>query len=320
MHLIGSKSKAGVANLSLVSSLVHIGSNPAQVAFVMRPLSAKRDTYQNLKDHPFFTVNIVQENFLKQAHYASAKFDADVNEFEELGLTESYWEHSPSPFVEEAQLRFSCEVLSEQVLPNETILMIGSIRHIEVSEKALQDDGSILFPQLGAVAVTGLNHYHRVTHLMELPYARTSEVPQFKNPNTKQRPDNVVFDAAENKYTTALKKYATNIGAPAIIQEDMNHWKNIGTSKVNHHLKTQFENIKSKYEEVLELYQWNEIIYQSKFEFEPITGEVYHLYAKDDNSRFLSQIAPHQWNRKHLGSFRLNQDRIFEKMDPADER
>jgi len=57
-------------------------------------------------------------------------------------------------------------------------------------------------------------------------------------------------------------------------------------------------------------------IYDSKFNFEPITGMNYHLYEKVDGSLFLSIIDPSDWNKKHLGSFKLDEDRIFRKLDP----
>ena len=41
--------------------------------------------------------------------------------------------------------------------------------------------------------------------------------------------------------------------------------------------------------------EWNEIVYNSKFSFEPTIGEIYHLYLKEDRTNFLSFI--HQWLR-----------------------
>ena len=49
------------------------------------------------------------------------------------------------------------------------------------------------------------------------------------------------------------------------------------------------------------------------FNFEPIIGEVYHLYNNAQQTPFLSIISPNQCNFEHLGSFRLNSQKMWEK-------
>ena len=50
-NLIATRSKDGVDNVAIFSSVVHLGSNPAMIGFVMRPQSDKKsDTYQNIID------------------------------------------------------------------------------------------------------------------------------------------------------------------------------------------------------------------------------------------------------------------------------
>ena len=97
--------------------------------------------------------------------------------------------------------------------------------------------------------------------------------------------------------------------------EDVNHWKNIGKTKVNKNLEARYKAIKKTYEETLELYELNQKIYNSKFNFEPIVGVCYHLYKKENGEFFLSSIAPDEWNKDYQGSFELNVERIFEKVD-----
>ena len=38
-------------------------------------------------------------------------------------------------------------------------------------------------------------------------------------------------------------------------------------------------------------------IYHAETSFEPLVGSRYFLYKKDDESRFLSMIAPEEWGR-----------------------
>lgn len=132
--------------------------------------------------------------------------------------------------------------------------------------------------------------------------------------STKKIPDQVVFDVATQKYDASLKPYATNVGAPAITVTDTVAWKNRSINKLNHKVRTRYEEIKAQYDNLMQEFEYNNLIYNSKFSFEPIIGDSYHLYIRDNNETFLSLIAPEQCNFKSLGSFRLNSDQIWEKI------
>ena len=88
----------------------------------------------------------------------------------------------------------------------------------------------------------------------------------------------------------------------------------------NHVLKSKIERIKAEYELLLDEYAVNELLYNTHCDFEPIIGEVYHLYEKENrDENFLSLIPPHTWKRKHLGSFKLNSDKVWSKVTKSDE-
>jgi hypothetical protein len=55
-------------------------------------------------------------------------------------------------------------------------------------------------------------------------------------------------------------------------------------------------------------------VYNAKFNFEPIIGEVYYLYNDKNEESFLSIIQPDQCNFNYLGSFRLNSQKMWEKL------
>ena len=130
----------------------------------------------------------------------------------------------------------------------------------------------------------------------------------------KKYPDQVVYDE-EQGFNAAILPYATNVGAPAIIKEDITAWKQRGISRVNHQLKARFDELKAEYQKMIEEFQWNELVYCAKFNFEPVIGEVYHLYVGDDGAVFLSLIGPTEWKRKCVGSFRLNSEQKWIKIE-----
>ena len=51
------------------------------------------------------------------------------------------------------------------------------------------------------------------------------------------------------------------------------------------------------------------VVGNAKFSFEPVLGETYHMYLGDDGIEFLSLIAPHEWNKEFIASFKLNSDK-----------
>ena len=65
----------------------------------------------------------------------------------------------------------------------------------------------------------------------------------------------------------------------------------------------------------MQKFQYNDLVYNSKFSFEPNIGEVYYLYNNTKAESFLSIIAPNQCSFDYLGSFRLNSDKMWEKLD-----
>lgn len=123
-----------------------------------------------------------------------------------------------------------------------------------------------------------------------------------------ERPDNVVY-SDEKGYHANVLTYSTNVGAPVIRIDDIVAWKSRGIATVNKELESKFNELKIQYENLMKEYEWNELVYGAKFSFEPVVGEIYHLYRGDDGVNFLSLISPREWNKEHLGTFKLNSDK-----------
>ncbi len=131
----------------------------------------------------------------------------------------------------------------------------------------------------------------------------------------KKRPDQVVYNDEKAKYDAALTPYATNIGAPAIVTDDVTTWKNSNISKVNHQFKTEYEELKAQYDKMMEQFEYNNLIYSAKFSFEPIVGAVYHLYRSKTGEPFLSLISPEECTWDFVGTFELKADKIWNRLD-----
>ena len=122
-----------------------------------------------------------------------------------------------------------------------------------------------------------------------------------------KRPDNV----ADNP---GLLPYPSNVGAPVIRVENISGWKKQNAEKVNRQLQTRFDEIKEAYQKLIEEYELNELIYSAKYNFEPLIGNIYHLYYNKTGDTFLSIIGPNEWNYKFIGSFILDSNNKWVKL------
>lgn len=181
-NLIGTISDKDESNLAIFSSVVHLGSNPGLIGFVMRPENeVRRDTFENIFGNGFYTINHVHESFIEQAHYTSAKFEKEESEFEKCGFTEEYLFDFKAPFVKESNLKIGLKF--QQKVPieiNNTTLIIGSIEHLVLPEEALSDEGYIDLGLINNVGISGLNSYYKLEKTAQFPYARKHELPDFK--------------------------------------------------------------------------------------------------------------------------------------------
>ncbi len=131
----------------------------------------------------------------------------------------------------------------------------------------------------------------------------------------EKKPDSIVFNVEKQTYDASLKPYGTNIGAPKITATDTTAWKNRSINKVNHKINTKFLELKAAYEKMMAEFEYNKIIFNSEFNFEPVIGEIYHLYNRKSGKTFLSLISPNECNFDHIGSFYLNVDQTWKKVE-----
>lgn len=110
---------------------------------------------------------------------------------------------------------------------------------------------------------------------------------------------------AENK---AIMPYGDSVAAPAIKKEDIVGWKSEQVIKTNHYLHTRYNEIKEEYRKLIEMYEWNQLVYKSHYSFLPVKGHTYFLYQKENKELFLSLIEPELWDQIFIGAFKLDSD------------
>ncbi len=175
-NLIGTKSKTGVTNVAVFSSVTHFGSNPAILGFVLRPTTVIRNTYENIKETGVFTINPIFKSNIKDAHHTSAKYPKDVSEFDKTSLEEEYKDNWEAPFVKKAPIQMAMEYLEEyEIKANGTILVLAEIKKIYVREDLLEDDYLINLTKGEIAAINGLDTYAVPTNNLRLSYQRPKE-------------------------------------------------------------------------------------------------------------------------------------------------
>jgi len=177
-NLIGTASLDGKENLAIISSITHIGSNPALLSYITRPTTVPRHTYSNIKETGVFTVNHINSTIIHKAHQTAAGYDENTSEFTATGLTSQYRDSCKAPFVKEAHIQLACEYVNEyEIKENGTILVIGAITNIYLPEDTLYEDGWVHLQTADGVAINGLDSYASPQTVERLSYAKPDKKP-----------------------------------------------------------------------------------------------------------------------------------------------
>ncbi|RPD45806.1 flavin oxidoreductase [Hymenobacter sediminis] len=179
-NLLGTTDAEGRTNLAIISSVVHLGSQPALLGLVMRPPSVPRHSYDNIRATRYYTLNHVHTGIIEEAHGTSANFEREVSEFDACGLTPEYRDGFLAPYVQESRLQIGLELVQElPIEANGTVLLIGRVQHLYLPDEALRPDGSLNLPAADTVALSGLDTYYTATAVARYGYARPGQpVPE----------------------------------------------------------------------------------------------------------------------------------------------
>ncbi|WP_431244409.1 flavin reductase family protein [Flavobacterium sp. P21] len=171
--LAGTSDLQGNTNLSVFSSLFHIGANPPLVGMIFRPSPPERDTLRNILSTGFYTLNHINEQIYRQAHQTSARYDRNVSEFDAACLTEEYKNDFFAPFVKQSNIQLAVEYKEKiDITINNTTLVIGEIVQIFIPGDCLGDDGFVDLEKANTITCSGLDSYHKTVRLDRLSYAK----------------------------------------------------------------------------------------------------------------------------------------------------
>lgn len=177
-NLIGTISNDSIENLAIFSSIVHIGSNPPLMGFILRPTKKiRRDTYENIIETNKFTINHINSDMIERSHYTSVKFDKNESEFQKCRLTAEYLNNFQAPYVKESYAKVGLELEDIQsIKSNGCRLIIGRVERLYVPDSAIYKNGNIQLDLSNSIGVGGLNTYYSLDKIAEYPYARVNNL------------------------------------------------------------------------------------------------------------------------------------------------
>ena len=177
-NLIGTISNDSIENLAIFSSIVHIGSNPPLMGFILRPTKKnRRDTYENIIETNKFTINHINSDMVERSHYTSVKFDKNESEFQKCRLTAEYLNNFQAPYVKESYAKVGLELEDIQsIKSNGCRLIIGCVERLYVPDSAIYKNGKIQLDLSNSIGVGGLNTYYSLDKIAEYPYARVNNL------------------------------------------------------------------------------------------------------------------------------------------------
>lgn len=181
--LVGTSDAEGNTNLAIFSSVFHIGANPPLMGLIFRPTPPERNTFNNIMETGYYTLNHINEALYKQAHQTSARYDKEVSEFEMTGLVPEYKDSFYAPYVAQSNIKLGLAFREKiDIAINNTTLLIGEIIQLYIPEDCLGEDGFIDLEKANTITCSGLDSYHKTVQLDRLSYAKPNkEVTSLKS-------------------------------------------------------------------------------------------------------------------------------------------
>lgn len=180
LALIGTRNRSGKSNLAVFNSLFHLGANPPLLGFIVRPDSVERHTLNNILQTHAFTINHVNEDIFVKAHQTSARYPAELSEFNETGLGELYRIGHLAPFVKESKVQIAAELAHTiNIAINGTIMVVARIKAVYLPDEVVSSDGFVDLAKAGTITSAGLDAYYKAEPLGRLSYAKPAKWPEF---------------------------------------------------------------------------------------------------------------------------------------------
>lgn len=178
--LVGTCDTHDQTNLAIISSHVHLGSNPPLLAMILRPNTgqSERHTLGNILESRCWTLNGFTLDRAARAHQTSAPYPKTQSEFDACGFEKEWLPDFAAPYVKNAPLQIGCILREHHPLAiNGTHMVIGEVQRLHYPAAARRADGALALDVMGLVAIAGLDTYTQPDKGLRLAPADTAAAP-----------------------------------------------------------------------------------------------------------------------------------------------
>ena len=132
-----------------------INSEPAMTYISIRP---SRYSYEIIKEHKEFVINLTTKETLKAADFCGVKSGRNVNKFQETGLTPLACKKVKAPMIDQSPLSLECRVTEIKPLGSHD-MFLAEIIAVNVDDDFLNADGEFQLEKSGLIAFCHGNYH-----------------------------------------------------------------------------------------------------------------------------------------------------------------
>jgi flavin reductase (DIM6/NTAB) family NADH-FMN oxidoreductase RutF len=156
---VSTRSPNGVDNVAPFSFFNAVSGSPPTIMFSIEEREGKKkDTLLNIEQHPYFVVNMVNEEIMQQMHDTSADYRPEISEFEQVNLTPVPAKKIECAAVKESPVHLECR-LDRIIQIGTNHMVLGRIVHFQVADRILFGEFKININEYKPVARLGGNIY-----------------------------------------------------------------------------------------------------------------------------------------------------------------
>lgn len=173
VNLVGTIDKNDKTNLAIFNSVIHVGSTPPLLGFLIRTPVVPRHSLTNILERNCFTINHISPTFYHKAHQTAARYGKEEkSEFDIVGLTPYFSDRIDAPYVAESPVKIGLEFREKhEIKSNNTIFLVGEVVEIILPERSLLSDGLIDLGVTATITSSGLDTYYTTRKIARLSFA-----------------------------------------------------------------------------------------------------------------------------------------------------
>lgn len=135
--LVSTINKDKIENVAPFGMFMNCSTKPDNMIAIA--ISPKTDTYFNIKETKEFIVGIPQENMLDKLYKAGDKFDSNISEFKETGLTPYNSKKLKCKRIEECIVNIDC-IFEKEIETGNHNIIVGKVIDCDIDEDKYSQD------------------------------------------------------------------------------------------------------------------------------------------------------------------------------------